>query len=89
MNIRNVLERLRKIYNSNSEDFTKCELMENILRAYQRSIEDRIMKKFHNGFWDSSIHTVNTRSIIRKKLNAIADLINMQIEGLLDNYYIT
>jgi hypothetical protein len=83
MNIRNVIERLRKIYNSNSEDFTKCELMENILRAYQRSIEDRIMTKFHNGFFDISIHT--TRSTIRKKINAIADLINMQIEGLLDN----
>src|SRR5210317_474050 len=83
MNIRNVIERLRKIYNSDSEDFTKCELMENILRAYQRSIEDRIIKKFHNGFFDISIHT--TRSIIRKKINAIADLINMQIEGLLDN----
>ena len=63
MNIRNVIERLRKIYNSDSEDFTKCELMENILRAYQRSIEDRIMRKFHNGFFDISIHT--TRSIIR------------------------
>ena len=83
MNIRNVLERLRKIYNSDSEDFTKCELMENILRAYQRSIEDRIQEKFRNGFFDISIHT--TRSIIRKKINAIADLLNMKIEGLLDN----
>ena len=84
MNIRNVIERLRKVYlDEHSEDYTKCELMENILRGYQRKIEDRLNIKFENGFFNYSIH--NTRTIIRKRINAIADILNNRIEGLLDN----
>jgi hypothetical protein len=84
MNIRNVVERLRKVYqDEHTEDFTKCELMENILRGYQRKIEDRLNIKFQNGFFDYSIH--NTRTIIKKRINAIADILNNRIEGLLDN----
>ena len=84
MNIRNVIERLTKVYlDEHTEDFTKCELMENILRGYQRKIEDRLNIKFQNGFFDYSIH--NTRTIIKKRINAIADILNNRIEGLLDN----
>jgi len=84
MNIRNVIERLRKVYqDEHTEDFTKCELMENILRGYQRKIEDRLNIKFQNGFFDYSIH--NTRTIIKKRINALADIFNSRIEGLLNN----
>mgnify|MGYP003115490920 FL=1 len=78
MNIRNVIERLKYTLNSSSEDFTKCELMENILRAYQRSIEDRIQEKFRNEFFSYSSH--NTATIIKNKLNAVIRTINQTID---------
>ena len=84
MNIRNVIERLRKVYlDEHSEDYTKCELMENILRGYQNKFALRLNAKFENNFFDYSIH--NSSRITKNKLKAIADLVNHKIEGLLDN----
>ena len=83
MNIRNVIERLRKVYlDEHSEDYTKCELMENILRSYQTDYALRLDAKFRNGFFGE--HLSRTR-IAKDKFRAIADLVSHKIEGLLDN----
>jgi len=84
MNIRNVIERLRKVYlDEHSEDYTKCELMENILRGYQNKFALRLNAKFENNFFDYSLN--NSSRIAKNKFKAIADLVNHKIEGLLDN----
>jgi len=87
MNIRTVIERLRKIYkDEHSEDFTKCELMENILRSYQGGVELRLEKKFDTDFFTYSASVKN--HILRHKLEAIVKLVNQSIEGLIDEPYI-
>lgn len=87
MNIRNVIERLRKIYNDkNSEDFTKCELMENILSSYQSKVSSSIEAKFDRDFFNYSNYSFNT--VLRNRLNAIVKIINQSIEGLRTEPYI-
>ena len=83
MNIRTVIERLRKIYlDEHSEDFTKCELMENILRSYQSKVAQNIEAKFDKNIFTYANNSFNT--ILRNRLNAIVNLVNQSIEGLID-----
>ena len=82
MNIRNVIERLQKIYlDEHSEDYTKCDLMEHILRCYEKSIIERIDNKFNNDFFSYSNHDKDL--ILLKKLNSVVEIINQRIEGII------